>query len=89
MADEADSVNDAGGEPQRGPRPGDKYLQYIFGWHAGAGRKGIDPKRAEHADLAFAAIYMEGWHAGQAASRAAAKAASERFGYHPSIIRTT
>jgi hypothetical protein len=67
---------------------GDKFLQYMFGWYAGAGHKSIDPKRAEHADINFADIYMEGWRDGKAAGRAASEAASKRFDYKPSIIRT-
>lgn len=67
--------------------PGDNYLQYMFGWHHGAGRKGMDPNRERHEDKEFAALYVEGYRDGQNASREAAATASVRFGYKPSIIR--
>ena len=67
--------------------PGDNYPQYMFGWHHGAGRKGMDPKRAEHEDKEFATLYVEGYKDGQEAGRDTALRASERFNYKPSIIR--
>lgn len=67
--------------------PADNYLQYTFGWHHGAGRKGMDPAREKHEDKEFAAIYVDGYKAGQAAGRKVAMEASERFGYTPRIIR--
>ncbi len=65
----------------------DKFLQYTFGWHHGAGRQGMDPKRAEHKDKAFAEIYLEGFEDGRIASRKASDYASRRFAYKPKIIR--
>jgi hypothetical protein len=68
-------------------QPVDNYIQYMFGWHHGAGRKGMVPERAEHKDKEFAALYVEGYEDGQQAGRDAAAKATERFGYTPSIVR--
>lgn len=65
----------------------DNFLQFMFGWHHGAGRKGIDETRSKHKDQEFAALYLEGYQKGQEDSRKAALEASKRFDYKPSIIR--
>lgn len=63
-------------------------MSYMRGWFAGAGRKAIDPKFAEHKTRPdIKAEYERGYSEGQAAGRAASAAASARLGYTPSVLR--
>jgi hypothetical protein len=69
-------------------RPGELYLTYMRGWYAGAGRKAIDPKFAEHKTRSdLKEEYERGYSDGQAAGRAASVAASDRHGYTPTVLR--
>lgn len=67
--------------------PADRYHQYMWGWHSGAGVKTIDKARAEHADAEMRALYNEGWGYGRKVSANVAINVGLRFGYHPSVIR--
>ena len=70
------------------PHPADLYLNYMFGFHAGAGVKTIDPKRANHAEATMRKAYNDGWLDGRKAGRKASKMASKRYRYTPSVLRT-
>jgi hypothetical protein len=69
-------------------RPGELFMSYMLGWFAGAGRKAIDPKFAEHKTRPdIKTEYERGYGEGQAAGRAASAAASARLGYTPTVLR--
>lgn len=70
-------------------RPGEIFMSYMRGWHAGAGMKAMDPRFAEHPTRPdIKAEYERGYSDGQAAGRAASAEASARIGYTPTVLRT-
>lgn len=67
--------------------PRDRFMNYMFGFYAGAGCKTIDKKRSEHTDESMRDAYGDGWRDGKNASRRAAEFAESFYGYKPSVIR--
>ena len=63
-----------------------KYHSYTRGWLSGvAGKMRQETSR----DAALNELYLEGYTAGQLARQAVSTAAQVRFGYKPSVLRTT
>lgn len=63
----------------------EKYMTWMRGWWAGAGRRAIDQEISGHPTLG--ALYNEAYSAGQKAGKAESEEASKRFGYEPLIVR--
>ena len=70
----------------RGPH--ERFMAYMKGWYAGAGRKPIDAKFSEHKTRPdLKEEYERGYSDGQAKGRAAAAKAAKRLGYTPTVLR--
>lgn len=74
-------------DPNRDMRPGELFHCYMRGWRHGASTTGMDPKFTEHENPDFVREYNDGYKAGYLACKETQKAAAERLGYEPSILR--
>jgi hypothetical protein len=64
------------------------FMNYMMGWYCGAARsKAIDPDRMKHPVEEIREAYRLGFDNGRIAATNAAKEASNRYGYQPSVLR--
>jgi hypothetical protein len=67
--------------------PHEAYMTWMVGWADGAAHRVIAERFEKHPKKEFRDLYAEAYEAGKAARNRAAKAATKRFGYKPSILR--
>jgi len=74
-------------DPNEDHRPFELFHCYRRGWKAGATTGHRDPKHTEHEDPEFVAEYERGYKEGRETNSDAMKAAAERIGYTPNVLR--
>lgn len=65
----------------------DLFMQYMFGFSTGAGRKPIDKTREQHPDRDMRLAWITGFDAGRKALKEASEFAEKTYHYKPNILR--